>query len=57
MSWFNVALIFSRIQSLLNKTKGTILIGGKTDFKTLFIEPTVVANVNPDDSLMSEEVY
>jgi len=57
MSWFNVALIFSRIQSLLNKTKGTILIGGKTDPKTLFIEPTVVANVNPDDSLMSEEVY
>lgn len=47
---------FKRVEQLLQKTKGTIALGGKTDASTNSIEPTVVTNVQFDDELMKEEV-
>ena len=43
-----------RVAGLLEKTKGTIVFGGEVDKNTKFISPTVVKDVGPDDSLMSE---
>ena len=45
---------FTRVKGLLDKTKGTIVIGGETDADTKYIAPTVVKDVKGDDSLMSE---
>ncbi|KAG6865231.1 hypothetical protein C0991_004289 [Blastosporella zonata] len=45
---------WKRVKGLLDNTKGEIVIGGETDEATKFIAPTVVKNVEPDDSLMSE---
>ena len=47
---------FKRVKGLLDNTKGTIVFGGETDEATKFIAPTVVKDVHPDDSLMSEYV-
>jgi aldehyde dehydrogenase (NAD+) len=43
-----------RVAGLLEKTKGKIVFGGDVDKNTKFIAPTVVKDVGPDDSLMSE---
>jgi aldehyde dehydrogenase (NAD+) len=43
-----------RVAGLLEKTKGKIVFGGEVDKSTKFIAPTVVKDVGPDDSLMSE---
>ncbi|CAG7831632.1 unnamed protein product [Allacma fusca] len=48
---------FNRIKSLLEATKGKIVIGGEMDENDLWIEPTVVVNVDPEDSLMREEIF
>jgi len=48
---------FKRVSSLLTSSKGRIVIGGSTDEKTNYIEPTLVVDVKPDDSLMREEVF
>ncbi|KAK7043033.1 Hexadecenal dehydrogenase [Paramarasmius palmivorus] len=48
---------FSRINGLLQNTKGTVAFGGEVDEQTKFIAPTVVKDVKPDDSLMSEEIF
>lgn len=47
---------FHRIKDLLDRTKGTVVLGGESDEATKFIAPTVVKNVGGDDSLMSEYV-
>ncbi len=46
---------FKRILGLINSDK--IVYGGRSDEKTLKIEPTVLANVNEDDSIMKEEIF
>lgn len=43
-----------RVAGLLEKSKGKIVFGGEVDKSTKFIAPTVVKDVGPDDSLMSE---
>jgi aldehyde dehydrogenase (NAD+)/aldehyde dehydrogenase (NAD(P)+) len=43
-----------RVAELLEKTQGKIVFGGEVDKNTKFISPTVVKDVGPDDSLMSE---
>ncbi|CAG7732374.1 unnamed protein product, partial [Allacma fusca] len=49
---------FNRLKKLLETTKGTIALGGKMDEDDLWIEPTIVVNVNPDtDALMQEEIF
>lgn len=45
---------FTRVSTLLKNTKGTIVLGGETDEETKYVSPTVVKDVKPDDSLMSE---
>jgi len=42
---------------LLENTKGKIVFGGQVDKDTKFIAPTVVKDVGPDDSLMSQEIF
>ncbi|KII87684.1 hypothetical protein PLICRDRAFT_141625 [Plicaturopsis crispa FD-325 SS-3] len=48
---------FSRVHRLVQNTSGTIVLGGDADEATKFIAPTVVSDVKPDDSLMSEEIF
>lgn len=48
---------FKRVKGLLDNTKGKVVFGGDTDEATKYIAPTVVRDVHPDDSLMTEYVY
>ena len=43
-----------RVVRLLQNTKGNVVLGGEVDKDTKFIAPTIVKDVGPDDSLMSE---
>ncbi len=36
---------------------GEIVIGGKTDPASRYVEPTVIKDVNPDDPIMQEEIF
>ena len=45
---------FDRLKVMLGKTKGKVVIGGRLSEEKLKIEPTVVSNVQGDDSLMEE---
>ena len=44
--------IFRRLLALLESTSGDIVCGGDSDESTLYIAPTVIANVSPDDKIM-----
>ncbi|KAF7255779.1 hypothetical protein EG68_10659 [Paragonimus skrjabini miyazakii] len=46
-----------RLTKLLSATKGKIIYGGDSILDELYIAPTVVTDVKPDDSLMSEELF
>ncbi|KAF6776725.1 hypothetical protein AHF37_04177 [Paragonimus kellicotti] len=46
-----------RITKLLSATKGKIIYGGDSILEELYIAPTIVTDVKPDDSLMSEELF
>ena len=46
---------FNRINSLIDKNK--VVIGGKTKAESLRIEPTIMDNVNRQDSIMKEEIF
>jgi aldehyde dehydrogenase (NAD+) len=46
---------FARIQKLIDPNK--VAIGGEMDAESLFIAPTVMTNVTPDDLVMQEEVF
>ncbi|RVE47726.1 hypothetical protein evm_007615 [Chilo suppressalis] len=48
---------FSRLQGLLDASKDKIAIGGKSDPKDRFIEPTILANVLPTDKIMEDEIF
>uniref|UniRef100_A0A914VJB9 Aldehyde dehydrogenase n=1 Tax=Plectus sambesii TaxID=2011161 RepID=A0A914VJB9_9BILA len=48
---------FDRVMGLLNATKGTVVHGGSHDKADLFLEPTIVDNVEADDPLMQEEIF
>ena len=48
---------FERIKKLIDSTKGKVVVGGKTDASQRLITPTLVAGVQPDDSLMSQEIF
>ncbi|KAF8221246.1 NAD-aldehyde dehydrogenase [Tricholoma matsutake] len=48
---------FQRVKGLLDNTKGKVVLGGDTDEAAKYIAPTVVSDVHPDDSLMSEEIF
>lgn len=42
---------------MLDDTKGQIVIGGECDASQRFIAPTIVRDVSPEDSLMSQEIF
>lgn len=46
---------FDRLTSYLSA--GNILYGGRTDKEKLFIEPTIVDNISPDDPVMKDEIF
>jgi aldehyde dehydrogenase (NAD+) len=48
---------FDRLVSILSATEGTVVTGGGSDRATLSIEPTVVIDPGPDDSVMADEIF
>lgn len=48
---------FDRVKGLLERTKGKIVAGGEIDAKDKYIGPTIVTDVDWDDSLMEEEIF
>ena len=46
---------FDRIAGYLSNAK--IIFGGRTDKQQLFIEPTLLDNVNVDDAVMKDEIF
>ncbi|KAA8906002.1 Aldehyde/histidinol dehydrogenase [Sphaerosporella brunnea] len=48
---------FDRIMGLLERTKGQVVFGGKSDRADKWIEPTLVKLESLDDSLLSEEIF
>lgn len=48
---------FQRIKAMIDNSKGKILMGGTTDEKARFIEPTLVQVDSPQDSMLTEESF
>ncbi|KAG0016577.1 Aldehyde dehydrogenase [Entomortierella chlamydospora] len=48
---------FHRLVQGLKNTQGEVVIGGDSQEDDLFIAPTLVLNVKPDDSLMQDEIF
>jgi beta-apo-4'-carotenal oxygenase len=48
---------FHRIKSMIDNSKGKILMGGTMDEKERFIEPTLVLVDSPDDSMLVQESF
>ncbi|KAF9038271.1 aldehyde dehydrogenase [Hymenopellis radicata] len=48
---------FRRLVFLLDKTKGSIVMGGRYDASTLQMEPTLITDVAEDDVLLSDEIF
>ncbi len=48
---------FDRLTGYLATTKGTVALGGNSDAATLRLEPTVVVDPDPDEPLMSNEIF
>lgn len=46
---------FNRVTSYLSQ--GNIVHGGRTDKAKLFIEPTIMENINLDDAIMQDEIF
>ena len=48
---------FSRVKSMLDNTKGEIIMGGAMDESDCYIEPTVILIESAEDSLLKEESF
>jgi aldehyde dehydrogenase (NAD+) len=48
---------FDRLTGYLAATKGTVALGGGSDASTLRIQPTVVVDPDPDEPLMTNEIF
>ena len=48
---------FDRLAGSLADTSGRIVFGGGSDRETLTIDPTVIADPDPDDVVMREEIF
>jgi aldehyde dehydrogenase (NAD+) len=46
---------FNRLIAFLST--GTIVHGGRSDRDKLFIEPTILDNINPEDAVMKDEIF
>jgi aldehyde dehydrogenase (NAD+) len=48
---------FDRLTSYLAATKGTVVLGGGSDASQLRIQPTVVVDPDPNEPLMTDEIF
>src|SRR5215208_5790007 len=48
---------FDRLAGYLSATKGTVALGGGTDASALRIQPTVVVDPDPEEPLMTNEIF
>lgn len=48
---------FYRIRKYLAETGGTVVIGGDHDEEDLWIEPTVIVGVDPNEPIMCDEIF
>lgn len=48
---------FARLSGLLAATKGKPVVGGEVDEEQLYIAPTVLTGVSPDEPVMQEEIF
>ncbi len=48
---------FDRLTATLAATKGDVVIGGGSDASTISIQPTVVVDPDPAESLMTDEIF
>jgi len=48
---------FDRLVSLIESTTGSIVAGGGSDRETLTIEPTVILDPSPEDTVMADEIF
>jgi aldehyde dehydrogenase (NAD+) len=48
---------FDRLVALISATDGKVVAGGGSDSSTLRIEPTVIVNSSPNDSVMANEIF
>jgi aldehyde dehydrogenase (NAD+) len=48
---------FDRLAGYLAATKGTVAVGGGSDASELRIQPTVVVDPDPDEPLMTNEIF
>jgi beta-apo-4'-carotenal oxygenase len=48
---------FQRLKSMLDNSKGKVLLGGAVDEKELFIEPTIILVDSVEDSLCTDESF
>ncbi|WP_059020752.1 aldehyde dehydrogenase family protein [Mycobacterium sp. M26] len=48
---------FDRIAGLIETTTGRIVAGGNADVATLAVEPTVIRDPAPTDSVMADEIF
>ncbi|KAJ2948615.1 hypothetical protein O0L34_g7869 [Tuta absoluta] len=48
---------FSRLQALIDASKDKVAVGGQYDPQDKFIEPTILANVTPNDKIMQDEIF
>jgi len=48
---------FKRLVGLIESSSGKTVIGGKYDADELYIDPTVLVDVSPEDPVMKEEIF
>lgn len=48
---------FENLKKMIENSKGTVVAGGQTDSSTRYISPTVIDNVEWDDSTMQQEIF
>lgn len=48
---------FSRLTNLLQTSSGKTYYGGVTDPEELYISPTILVDVDPEDAIMKEEIF
>lgn len=48
---------FESLKKMIEQTKGTIVAGGHTNISTRYISPTVIDDVDWDDSTMKQEIF
>jgi len=48
---------FSNVVNIIKNTKGTVVAGGQSSPGTRFIQPTIIDNVNWNDSTMANEIF